>query len=80
MLLACYKAPQAEQGIQGLSGVAPRFIFGSFPPEHAKFADVYLSCKPSLSPCKENSTEALKEQLKNAKNLLHIMVLGTFEN
>lgn len=68
MLLACYEALQAEQGIQkGPSRVAPRLIFGSFTPEHAKLADVHVSCKPSLSPCKENSTEEHKEQLKNAQ-------------
>lgn len=64
----------------GPPGAAPRLMFGSFPPEHVKFADMYLTYKSSLLPCKDNSREACNERQKFARNLLHIMFLGILEN
>lgn len=46
---------------KGPSGVAPRVMFGSFPPEHAEFADMYLTNQVFLL-CKKNVREAGKEQ------------------
>lgn len=46
----------------GPSGAAPRLTSGNFLAERAKFADMYLTCKSSLLPCKDNGGVAHNNQ------------------
>lgn len=66
---------------EGPPGVAPRLVFGSFPPEHTEFAYMYLTCKPSLLPCREDSSEACKEQQQQTppKSATHHVFRGLWK-